>query len=265
MGATERGGASNTPNANPACFFFFFIFLLFTGFAFSERLVITLTLPQKEEKDKNIQKIWIVSVVKEGAEVLSAPCPGSTLYYKCPKDLFLAVKEEKDEWLGVIMIDGSLGWIRKSHTKRIPNVSNVILYMPQNFNPNSPPQINKTSLGERIAKTAMGFLGVPYRWGGITSRGMDCSGFVQKVFALEGVRLPRSASEQAKIGKAVSFEQLSIGDRLYFADKNGRIDHTGIYLGNGLFIHSARSKGGVSIDNIYDPRWWKIFVEARRL
>lgn len=263
MGATERDGASNTPSVKVLCTFYLF-FSLLSSFSFAERLVITLTLPKKEE-EKNLQKIWVVSVIREGAEVFSSPAPRSTLYYKCPRDMFLAVREEKNGWLGVIMIDGSLGWIRKSDTKNIPNVSNVILYVPQNFNPKSVQLSNDITLEESIARTALGFLGVPYRWGGITSRGMDCSGFVQRVFALNGVRLPRSASEQAKVGKAVPLDRLWIGDRLYFADKNGRIDHTGIYIGNGLFIHSARSNGGVSIDNIYDPKWARILVGARRL
>lgn len=262
MGATERGEASNTPSVKP--FGLFLLFILLANLACGERLVITLTLPQRQEENRN-QKIWVVAVKREGAEVFSAPSPRSTLYYKCPKDMFLAVKEDKGEWLGVLMIDGSLGWIRKSDTKEIPNVSNIIVYVPQGFNPSSSQPSKNSTFGERVANTALGFLGVPYRWGGITSRGMDCSGFVQKVFSLNGVRLPRSASEQAKVGKKVPLDQLSVGDRLYFIDKNGRIDHTGIYLGNGLFIHSARSRGGVSIDNLYDPKWWGILKEARRL
>lgn len=264
MGATERDEASNTPSAKKLWFFLFFI-LFFLNFSSAERLVITLVLPDKSE-EKNSQKIYVVAVTREGAEVFSNPSPRSTLYYKCPKDMYLAVKEEREEWLGVIMIDGSLGWIRKSDTKNIPNVSNIVLYVPQNLDLKSQQLTSPNiSLEERIAKTAITFLGVPYRWGGVSSRGMDCSGFVQKVFALNGIRLPRSAAEQAKIGRAVPLDQLRMGDRLYFADKNGRIDHTGIYLGNGLFIHSARSNGGVSIDNITEPKWWKMLVGARRL
>jgi len=264
MGATERGGASNTPSVK-VLGIFISLFALLSGFAFAERLVITLTLPEEEEKNTDAQKIRVVSVTKEGAEVFSTPSPRSTLYYKCPKDMLLAAREERDGWLGVIMIDGSLGWIRESDTKRIPGVSDVVLYAPQGFSSSSPQLSRNTTLEEKIVNTALGFLGVPYRWGGITSRGMDCSGFVQKVFSLNGVRLPRTASEQAKVGKAVPLDQLRMGDRLYFSSKKGNIDHTGIYLGNGLFIHSASSKGGVSVDNIYDQKWQKMMVGARRL
>lgn len=264
MDAIERGGDSNTPSVKSPWLFLLLLYL-YLPFAFAERIVITLTLPSAKEEGQNSQKIWVVSVVKDGAEVYSAPSSRSILYYKCPKGMFLAVREERDEWLGVVMIDGSTGWIRKSYTANIPNVSNIVLYVPPNANLNPTKQAENISFEEKIARTALSFLGVPYRWGGITSRGMDCSGFVQRVFALNGVRLPRSAEEQAKVGKAVPFDQLRMGDRLYFADRNGRIDHTGIYLGNGLFIHSARSKGGVSIDNIYDPKWWRMLVGARRL
>jgi len=260
MGAIGRGAASNTPSVKFSLLILFLLASIATT-SLGERLVITLTLPQEEKKEE--QKIWVVSVVREGAEVFASPSTRSRLYYKCPKDMLLAVKEERDEWLGVLMIDGSLGWVRKKDTRKLPFVSDVMLYIPGNINKS--PNSRNESLEEKIVKTALGYLGVPYRWGGLSSRGMDCSGFVQKVFSSNGISLPRTAEEQFRVGKAVSLDQLQIADRLYFASRNGKIDHTGIYIGGGLFIHSARSKGGVSIDSIDDPKWRNMFVGAKRL
>jgi len=260
MGAIGRGAASNTPSVKFSLLILFLLASIATT-SLGERLVITLTLPQEEKKEE--QKIWVVSVVREGAEVFASPSTRSRLYYKCPKDMLLAVKEERDEWLGVLMIDGSLGWVRKNDTRKLPFVSDVMLYIPGNINKS--PNSRNESLEEKIVKTALGYLGVPYRWGGLSSRGMDCSGFVQKVFSSNGISLPRTAEEQFRVGKAVSLDQLQIADRLYFASRNGKIDHTGIYIGGGLFIHSARSKGGVSIDSIDDPKWRNMFVGAKRL
>jgi hypothetical protein len=260
MDAIGRGVASNTLSAKFSFLLFIFLASL-TTFSMGERIVITLTLPQEEKNEE--QKIWVASVVREGAEVFASTSTRSRLYYKCPKDMLLAVKEEKDEWLGVIMIDGSLGWIRKCDTRKLPYVSDVILYIPGNLNKSS--NTRNESLEQKIVKTALGYLGVPYRWGGLSSRGIDCSGFVQRVFSSNGISLPRSAEEQFKVGKVVPLYQLQLADRLYFADRNGKIDHTGIYIGGGLFIHSARSKGGVSIDSINDPKWKRIFVGAKRL
>ncbi len=257
MGAIGRGAVSSIQSAK----IILFLLTSFASLSLGERLVITLTLPQSESGDR--AKIWVVSVLREGAEVFANPSIRSRLYYKCPKDMLLAVKEEKGDWLGVIMIDGSLGWIRKSDTRKLPYVSNVYLYIPQNLN--KAPSGEKESFEERIRRTALSYLGVPYRWGGLSSRGMDCSGFVQRVFASNGVFLPRSAEEQFKVGKAISIEELKVADRLYFSSKNGRIDHTGIYIGNGLFIHSSRSRGGVSIDSLQDPKWRRILVGAKRL
>jgi hypothetical protein len=260
MGAIGRGAASNTPSVKFSLLILFLLASIATT-SLGERLVITLTLPQEEKKEE--QKIWVVSVVREGAEVFASPSTRSRLYYKCPKDMLLAVKEERDEWLGVLMIDGSLGWVRKNDTRKLPFVSDVMLYIPGNINKS--PNSRNESLEEKIVKTALGYLGVPYRWGGLSSRGMDCSGFVQKVFSSNGISLPRTAEEQFRVGKAVPLDQLQIADRLYFASRNGKIDHTGIYIGGGLFIHSARSKGGVSIDSIDDPKWRNMFVGAKRL
>ena len=100
---------------------------------------------------------------------------------------------------------------------------------------------------EAIESTARRFLGRPYLWGGNSPKALDCSGFTQLVFSLNGIDLPRNASQQARCGAPVEltsdFSNLRKGDLVFFgrpAESRGpeRVTHTGIYLGDGSFIHS---------------------------
>ncbi len=88
------------------------------------------------------------------------------------------------------------------------------------------------------------WLGTPYCFGGNDSRCVDCSGFVQNLFANVGVELPRTSNEQAKYGKAVELNDLDIGDLIFFGSR-GRISHVAVYAGSGQIIHSSTSRGVV--------------------
>lgn len=100
---------------------------------------------------------------------------------------------------------------------------------------------------ENIITTSMLFLNTPYLWGGKNVLGIDCSGLVQVIFALNGYILPRDASIQAETGTVInSIEEAKPSDLLFF-EKEGRITHVGIYLGNNKIIHAS---GRVRIDTI---------------
>ena len=101
---------------------------------------------------------------------------------------------------------------------------------------------------ENLFASAISFLNAPYLWGGRTHFGIDCSGFTQTVFRLQGISLLRDAHLQAKQGHDVhSINETRLGDLAFFDNAEGRIVHVGILLGNGKIIHAS---GRVKIDSI---------------
>lgn len=107
-----------------------------------------------------------------------------------------------------------------------------------------------------VVAIARNYIGVPYRWGGTTPSGFDCSGFTQYVFRKAGVNLPRTSAEQGRVGTRVSRSELRPGDLVYFPG------HIGIYVGNGQFIHSPSPGKRVTIDSLSSRR---NFLYGRRV
>jgi len=113
------------------------------------------------------------------------------------------------------------------------------------------------------------FLGVPYRRGGIGPRGMDCSGLTKKVFAeVFGVDLPHSSVAQSRIDGLEdvrpSKEELRTGDLLFFGPRKKWINHVGIYLANGEFLHASRSSG-VTISKLSEAYWKNRLISSKRM
>jgi len=101
---------------------------------------------------------------------------------------------------------------------------------------------------EKIAQNALLYLNAPYLWGGRSPLGIDCSGFTQMIYRLQGINIPRDAYQQAEIGTTLSFiEESEAGDLAFFDDKEGKIIHVGIILEKNYIIHSS---GKVRIDRI---------------
>ncbi|MBA5793217.1 C40 family peptidase [Flavobacterium sp. xlx-214] len=108
--------------------------------------------------------------------------------------------------------------------------------------------ITGTQPKTNLLQTAFLYLNAPYLWGGKTPFGIDCSGFTQMVYRLNGYSIPRDASQQARIGEALSFiEESEVGDLAFFDNDEGNIVHVGIIMENNYIIHAH---GKVRIDRL---------------
>ena len=124
----------------------------------------------------------------------------------------------------------------------------------------------------KILESAYSCLGTPYRAGGTTPDGFDCSGFIRYVFRENGVELARSSREQALEGKPVQLSELKPGDLIFFKMHQGRragshIDHVGLYVGKGQFIHASNNPRSreIRVDDLEKRHYLPKIVEARRI
>jgi probable lipoprotein NlpC len=123
---------------------------------------------------------------------------------------------------------------------------------------------------KKVIKTARSFMGTPYRYGGTTRKGMDCSGLLCTSFKSVDVMLPRTSEEQSRFGKTIDLDDIREGDLVFFSERKGskKVSHVGMVTEvNGSqevkFIH-ASTKLGVSEADLYSPYFIKIFVKAIR-
>lgn len=117
-----------------------------------------------------------------------------------------------------------------------------------------------------LIRVAKSFLGLRYTRGGTSINGMDCSAFVQKIFRIFGVELPRTTQEQFQIGYLVARHNLCPGDLVFFTrGPSGYPGHVGIYIGNNQFIHTSLRRGRVEIDSLENGYFASRYLGARRI
>lgn len=234
----------------------------------------------RREAPKPVVLGKLAVVVSQKAPIRLGRGASSRLLSMAGQGTYLAIISDIGDQYGVLMVDRSTGWIPKSAVKMIdyqmavgdpndavPPVSDTVVPPPSNPSgdplANLPPDMDARQVA--LLREAFSYLGVPYVWAGNTRSGLDCSGFVKNVFAKQGISLPRVSGDQAKVGTPVSWQDLKPGDRLYFDMKGaGRVSHTGIYLGNGYFIHASSNQRKVGVDSLMKPNYYKALVGARR-
>ncbi|MCK5916122.1 MAG: C40 family peptidase [Deltaproteobacteria bacterium] len=152
---------------------------------------------------------------------------------------------EKDGWYHIALPDGTFGWAEKDHFGAIPV-----------FSP------------ESIISLAQEFLGYQYFWGGLTPKGFDCSGFVQTVFGLHGVQMPRDTWQQQQLHQvSTNFLDARPGDLLFFSNTPDRVTHVAISLGQQKYIHA---NGWIKInsfnenDDDFVAKWIDRFTSVNR-
>lgn len=123
-----------------------------------------------------------------------------------------------------------------------------------------------TSVWTGPVEQALSFLGTPYRLGGTSRKGIDCSGLIGLVFRHEGFSVPRTAAEQFRIGSPVELGELRAGDLVFFANTYKRgISHVGLFIGDGKFIHAENRRRGVVITSLNNTYYRSRFAGGRRL
>ena len=126
---------------------------------------------------------------------------------------------------------------------------------------------NVSQKASELVVNAMGFLGVPYKWGGTDAdTGFDCSGFVVSVYQQSiGLLLPRKAEQQAAATQKIDQTDLQPGDLVFFNTMRRAFSHVGIYVGNGKFIHAPRAGAEVRVESMGGSYWQRRFDGARRV
>lgn len=141
------------------------------------------------------------------------------------------------EWLHIALPDGRKGFLRSSE---------VIKLIPFGSAASS---ISQQKRAEEIINRGLRLIGQEYLWGGTSVKANDCSGFTRVLFQSAGTYLPRDAWQQAMAGEQVSKEELLPGDLVFFSNAKGRVNHVGIYIGDGKMLHCS---GRVQIHRLFD-------------
>jgi cell wall-associated NlpC family hydrolase len=175
-----------------------------------------------------------------------------------------------------ITMDPSSRNIPKQSTKSVPKVTERAIEKPakkeavvvnETLAASTTPKNVKV---KNIIEVARSFHGTPYRFGGTSSNGMDCSGLVYTAFKEEAILLPRTSRDMATKGERISLNEVTVGDLVFFKTDRRRnvINHVGlvvdVFPGKVLFIHSSTSQG-VIVSALDESYWNKAFVEARRI
>ena len=203
-------------------------------------------------------------IITDFATIRKTPSEKAVSRGVVPANETVIIQAQKAGYTGVLLEDGTTGWILDAAVRRVP----IEVFAKRTYLPSKIMGYDSGKIPfSEIITHSMAFSKTPYVFGGTSiNAGMDCSAFVLEIFKRMGITLPRTAREQANVGTDVpkDIEHMVVGDRLYFRYKNSYIDHTGIYVGNGYYIHCNASKHGVSCDELFVPRTFSKLVSVKR-
>jgi cell wall-associated NlpC family hydrolase len=224
-----------------------------------------LHLPGGAEDTSHIKTISTskVKVNTNNVNVRSKPTTSSDSKTTVDKGTVAAVLDRQGAWYELRFPHGTTGWIRgdllTAVAERTTSTTTEKTEEVAEAAPSNP------DIAQSIIDSAKSLLGVRYKWGGTSRGGVDCSGLTTFAFSHNGISLPRTSIEQSKIGQRVSKEDLEPGDLLFFVTgrSSSRINHVGLYIGNGKFIHASSYRHQVVITELDD--YSKAYAGARRV
>lgn len=189
------------------------------------------------------------TVTGNSVNVRSGPSTSDAIINSLYWGASVKILNRSDEWYNVQLTDGTIGWIFSKYVSTGEVASR-----------------NTGSTAGELLAFANKYLGVGYVYGGSSQYGFDCSGFTKYVFGNFGITLNRIAADQANQGVWIDKSRLNAGDLVFFATSGGTyINHAGIYIGDGNFIHASSGAGRVTISNLWSGYYANTYITARRI
>jgi cell wall-associated NlpC family hydrolase len=178
-------------------------------------------------------------VTARGARALAGPAPHAAPVADLVQGAIVEAGQTRGRFLEILLPDGASGWLGREGVVPADRIA-------QRFTPS----------GRAIVEHAAQFLRLPYLWGGTSEKGFDCSGFVQRIFGLHGVWLPRDSDQQSSRGEPVDpgsdWSGIADGDLAFFAEAGaGRATHVGILAQGGRLLHASTGRNGVAWDALH--------------
>lgn len=215
-------------------------------------------------------------LIRDDVAVRTAPSTDAKRVTRVEVGKVASILDKENGWYKLRFDGGTVGWVRGDMLKPV-RTSEVVAAAPRNSSPRAVASARRQRASNPIVKsgspvsttalldTAYSYQGTRYRWGGMSRSGFDCSGFVGYVYSQHGVRLPRTSIEMSGVGQSVDRDSLKQGDLLFFKTRRGtRINHVGIYIGGGKFIHASSSAGRVLQDTL-NGYYGRVLAGARRV
>lgn len=182
-------------------------------------------------------------VIGENVNFRAEPDIDGKIVSVLKQGVVITILEQADNWYMAQLSNGQTGWVYQQFVKVEPSIS------------------------DKIITCAKSLIGTKYVYGGQSTQGFDCSGFTMFVFAKFGINLPHQADLQIKRGEEVSDKSNLIpGDLVFFKTEGSvKVNHVGIYLGDGRFIHASSGYGSVRISPIDNGYYHQCYVSGRKL
>lgn len=211
-------------------------------------------------------------VARDAVNIRRGPTTNSAIVTTVNAGLRVTVLDRESGWYKLKFPRGTVGWVRGDMLKPASAAAYAVNHRSKSSgksstrNPRSggkAPYNART--GNAVLDNALAMIGTRYRYGSASRKATDCSGFALQNYKKVGVNLPRRSRDQAHVGSAVSKGELKPGDLVFFhTGRSRRVNHVGIYKGNGEFVHASSAKGRVRVDKLSDGYYAGRYVGARR-
>lgn len=211
-------------------------------------------------------------IERDGVNIRRNPNTNAAVVTTVSRGLPVTILDREGDWYKLRFPKGTVGWVRGDMLKastaasgRVAKKSSSTKSTTRSNYRSNPKVAYSPKTGNAVVDNALAMLGTRYSYGSASRSATDCSGLTTQAYRKEGVKLPRTSRQQAKVGAPVSKSSLKPGDLVFFhTGRSKRINHVGIYKGNGKFVHASSAKGRVREDSLSDGYYSNRYAGARR-